>query len=212
LRPEPGLEGWLLEGDGRVTVTGDGTIRVESLPGGGAHPAATLWLPDVVPAEFRMTYDFKAIDQVGYNILLVAGQGADGEDVAAWSRSATWDSYAYAGRLRAYTISYSRGPTGTSGMRKLWAPKGDVEKDEMDPVVSSAADPCPEPGLLHHMMLTKEGARIRFEVDGALVHDYTDDGAYGPVLVGGRVGLRNFAYPKTVEYADIRIEPFAGGS
>jgi hypothetical protein len=188
---QQGLQGWLLEGDGAARATEAGTILVESFPAGTNNPSCTLWSPQPIRGDFHLSFDFRA-------------EGLKGEDVLAWSRSATWDSYAYMKRMRLYTVSYSRGDTGTSGLRKIWAPPFDCPKEQMDPQVSVSRDGCPEMNRWYHVELIKEGSRVRFLNDGQTIHDWTDDGTLGPVLTSGRIGLRSFCKWKKVEYAKVQ--------
>lgn len=209
LDPQQGLQGWSLEGDGRAQVTAEGNLRVESFPGGTSNPSCTLWCPQPTAGDFHLSFDFRAIDGPGWNIVFFCAAGLQGEDVLTWSRSATWDCYAYMKRMRLYTVSYSRGDTGTSGLRKIWAPPFDCPREQMDPQVSVGTDGCPETNRWYHVELIKQGSRIRFLNDGVTIHDWTDDGQQlGPVLCAGRIGLRSFCKWKTVEYAHIRaVEP-----
>ena len=203
--PAKGLDDWLLEGDGRASVTDSGAIRVESYENGTTNPACSLWCPQVFDGAYHVSFDFKALDIEGWNIIMLCAEGVNGEDVLSWSRSATWYSYAYTRCMRLYTISYSRGDTGQSGIRKLWAPAHECERREMAPLVSEGQDRCTELGKTYHLEVLKQGNRIRVLADGQTIHDYRDDGTYGAPLGRGRLALRNYTSPKRVEYTNFRV-------
>jgi len=203
--PERQMADWLLEGDGLARVTEAGAIYVESFETNGPTPSCTLWCRQSFEGDIRIRFDFRALDINGWNIFFLCAAGVDGEDILDWSRSATWATYAWHGRMRLYTVSFSRGDTGASGMRKLWAPSHECDRAGMVPLVSQAPDPCPEVGRIYSLEVLKQAHRIRLLVDGQCVHDYTDDGTFGPPLEKGRFAFRSFTRPKKVEYSNIRV-------
>ena len=63
----------------------------------------------------------------------------------------------------------------------------------------------PVVNLIYAWSLLKKGADIRFAINDLEVLRFHDDGAqYGPLLGGGRVGLRQLA-PMIGEYANLRV-------
>ena len=75
-------------------------------------------------------------------------------------------------------------------------------------MAAQGADPIPdaadadEPYILS---LLKRGPEVRFAVNGLEVLSFLDDGkTYGPLLGGGKIGLRQLA-PMAGEYADLSV-------
>lgn len=60
-------------------------------------------------------------------------------------------------------------------------------------ILSSVPDPVAGTGRWHRLAFARHGARLLFFADGALVQEYHDQGRRGPVLEGGRIGIRNWS-------------------
>jgi hypothetical protein len=53
--------------------------------------------------------------------------------------------------------------------------------------------------------LIKDGAHIQLQVDGKVIIDWTDVGSrYGPVLGGGKIGLRQMQWTQA-QYRNFRV-------
>jgi hypothetical protein len=198
---------WFLEGDGRIEIASDGALRLSTvdtkLVWPKTPPCCTLWLKEKLPDEYLIEYDFALEDGSGASIAFIDAQGVMDADIFSWSRSAGWEGYADLGLMRMYTLSFGRIDSPGVNMRKLWAPGGN---EEPSPIISTnPVDPCTEVGTYYHHRIEKSGNYILMTIDDEVIHEYTDDGAYGPPLQGGWFAVRNFRHARTTLWKNLVV-------
>ncbi|MBI3972365.1 MAG: DUF1961 family protein [Chloroflexi bacterium] len=74
-------------------------------------------------------------------------------------------------------------------------------------LVATAADPIPSAEYAkppYHLRLVKWGPVVRFWINDLPVPAWEDDGAYGPPVGAGKVGLRQMS-PMVGRYANLRV-------
>ena len=198
---------WFLEGDALARVTDAGAIRLETIDLGHGVSAGTLWLKRTLPESYHVGFDFTWREGVGASIFFASAVGVH-EDIFSWSRSGSWFSYVCTRRMRLYTLSFCKaGDEAVSGLRKVWSPPPPASGQELCPRVVEAPDPCTERERIYHIDVRKYGNVISLAVDGQTLCAYEDDGErYGPVLGEGRVAIRSFSKPKTIEVSNFVIE------
>jgi len=196
---------WILEGPGRVEIR-NGWLYMESKkPTENGH--IVLWNKRDFPDSFLAEWEFSPAYEEGLCIVFFAAKGRQGEDLfdpALPPRDGTFRQY-IKGAINAYHISYFRNirqPTGQCNLRKNFGFY----------LVSIGKDPIlPRGGLgPYRLTLFKRGAHIQFGIDGRLIIDFVDDGqTYGPVLGGGKIGLRQMA-PTKAYYDNFRVYAVRG--
>jgi Domain of unknown function (DUF1961) len=201
------LENWFLEGDGEAKLTTEKEIRLTTIDTGKKWPATppscTLWYRSKLPESYSITFDFLCESGAGCNIVFIDAQAVNNSDIFSWSRSGGWEGYAFLRRMKMYTMSFNRIESEGVNMRKLWAPEGN---DDPNPLISqNSIDPCGKINTSYHMVIEKQDGRIQFIVDDQVIHDYRDDGTFGPPLNGGHFAIRNFRHPKSVLISNLKI-------
>ncbi|MBA3708501.1 MAG: DUF1961 family protein [Planctomycetes bacterium] len=84
-----------------------------------------------------------------------------------------------------YHCSLFRGGTGRTNLRRTGP--------GLKMLSTVTPDACAELGRTYRVELLKLGSMVQVLVDGRLIHAYVDVGTYGPVLTGGRFGIRHFS-------------------
>jgi len=101
----------------------------------------------------------------------------------------------------AYHYSMHRG-TNTCHMRRVGTGLFMLAQEQ--------EDPCDATGGKYHLKVVKRDRLIVLLVDGKMAHSYVDVGAYGPVLAGGRFGIRHFGPPLRARYDNIVVRGIVG--
>ncbi|NOZ20646.1 MAG: DUF1961 family protein [Planctomycetes bacterium] len=215
------LDAYFLEGQGKVSITNDGMLCIET------KTPTVLWIKKEFPGDVRIDFDAMTPDKKARAILMFLAKGAKGESIFTWKRKGDYHEYAMDEKMVLYTIGMLRGFTkGVSNFRKLGARtkpewkmlalgrRGEVSKKERKrinadfqkgTIMNGALDGC-ELGKVQHITCIKKGAKIKYFADGKLVHDITDDGAFGgKPLEGGFIGFRNFGKGTKVFYDNIVV-------
>jgi len=218
------LETWFLDGQGRMSITDDGKLCVFT------ETPTVAWMKKRFPGDVRIEFDAMTPDEKARAILFFLADGRNGESIFEWERKGDYGEYAFEGRMMLYTIGMLRGFTGKpSNLRKLggtvkpeWQKlgirKGDpgfpvpreerrrINKDFQKCTIVTGADDGCKLNTWHHFVCEKRGARITFRVDGAIIHDWTDDGSFGgKPIKRGAIGFRNFARNTRVYYDNVRV-------
>ncbi|MCZ8511082.1 DUF1961 family protein [Paenibacillus filicis] len=201
------LEGFRMEGPGEMTFP-HGRLRLESRlgPSEGLKANFVLWCPVVFPDRIAISWEFRPVREPGLAMLFFAASGAGGKDLfdpALAPRDGQYEQYHH-GEMNAYHAAYFR--RALKEERALHV--CNLRKSYGLHLVAQGADPIPgaedavEP---YRISLIKNGASIRFLINELPIFDWTDDGeAYGPVLGGGRIGLRQLA-PMIGDYAHLQV-------
>lgn len=229
------ISDWKLEGNGEVhiaepdkafvTPADAGHLHLRTYHCGPGRKATTVWLKELLlPPNFRIewTHRSTAIDGNAMLIFnaLPLGLADLFEDARPDARYCDLGSY---GKMICHTVGFHRGAYGRpSVLRKLgghvpdyWGQMSWTGPRQQEYETTTTLSSQPEPltpydrGKTHTYALAHEGARIRFWVNGQLLHDITDHGQYSHYkdpLVGGRMAFRNFGGYADDFYARVRIE------
>lgn len=208
LASPPDVSGFRMEGQGVVSFP-EGRLRLENGMDPEAGQAANFvyWCPEVFPGDLAVSWEFKPLREPGLAILFLAAEGAGGKDLFDPSlspRTGIYDQYHH-GEMNAFHISY---------FRRKWQEERqfhtcNLRKSYGFHLVAQGADPIPgvedaaeEP---YRMLAVKQGGRIAFYINELPIFSWEDDGTtYGPLLEGGRIGLRQMA-PLLAEYSNLRV-------
>lgn len=201
------VAGFRLEGEGALTFPMK-RLRLESTLSAeeGQKANLVLWCPETFPADLAVSWDFRPLKEPGLAILFFAAQGAGGKDLFDPSlppRTGEYEQYHH-GAMDAFHISY---------FRRMWTEERqfhtcNLRKSYGFHLVAQGADPLPDvPDMNgpYRMLVLKQGARVTFAINGLVLFTWEDDGSsYGPLLAGGRIGLRQMA-PLIAEYGDLIV-------
>ncbi len=201
------LKDFVLEGKAVMTFPG-GRLRLENVESASAGQKANyvLWCKKEFPADFQLEIDFRPLREPGLAMLFFSASGRNGEnlfDASLAPRTGEYPQYHH-GDINAFHLSFFRRKEPdersfhTCNLRKSYGFY----------LVAQGADPLPDADdadRLYTLSLRKEGADIRFGVEGLEVLHFADDGVtFGPPLGGGCIGLRQLA-PMAGEYTRLRI-------
>ncbi|MEW6358664.1 MAG: DUF1961 family protein [Planctomycetota bacterium] len=215
------LDAYLLEGEGKASVSDDGRLCIET------KTPTVLWIKQEFPGDVRMDFDAMTPDAKTRAILMFLAKGAGGESIFSWERKGDYNEYAMDGKMVLYTIGMLRGFTkGESNLRKLGAlfkpewkllalsRKDEVSKEERKrinddfqkgTIMGGAMDGC-DLSKVQHITCIKKGTQIQYLTDGKVVHDVSDDGSFGgEPLKGGWIGFRNFGKDTKVFYDNLIV-------
>jgi hypothetical protein len=199
---------WVMEGGG-IAQWADGYLRLSA-----KHYTETrskietdhlvYWLKRDFPADLAIAWDFRfpdwKISPNGLAIIFFCARGAKGEDIfdpRLAKRDGIFKNY-HSGDINCYHISYFAGQRGSANVRKN---AGFHLVASGDDLVSRGG-----PEKWHHLSLMRFGATIELCVDGRQCVAWTDDGkTYGPVLDGGKLGLRQQNDLRHGDYTNLRV-------
>ncbi len=201
------LDDFLLEGKAVATFP-EGRLRLENAESAAIGQKANyvLWCKKVFPADFLLEISFRPLREPGLAMLFFSASGREGQDLFDPSLAARTGEYVqyHHGDINAFHLSFFRRKEPderrfhTCNLRKsygFW-------------LVAQGADPIPDVRDAdgpYTLTLLKQGPEVRFAVNGLEVLTFRDDGAtWGPLLGGGRIGLRQLA-PMIGEYANLRV-------
>jgi len=207
LASEADLKDFLLEGRALITFP-EGRMRLENAESAAIGQKANyvLWCRESFPADLVIEVDFRPIREPGLGMLFFSASGRNGEDLfdpRLAPRTGEYVQYHH-GDINAFHLSYFRRKEKdersfhTCNLRKSYGFY----------LVAQGADPIPDADDadgFYQLRLIKRGAKIRFAINDLEVLQFTDDGeSYGPLLGGGKIGLRQLA-PMIGEYANLRV-------
>ncbi len=173
---------WIVEGTGTVEADGGALVLREDADGRGM----VVWLKRPVSETFDWVFDVSFSNNRCIGVFFFAATGPDGMDVLHPSLSRTGDYEEYLrGHVNTYSVSLHR--YWPDGRRN---PGSNIRRNPGAHIIASAPDPAIEAGVTYRVNVSKRGAHIRTEVDGVSLHDVTDDGSFGPIWQGGKVGFR----------------------
>ena len=207
LSNEASLREFVLEGKAVATFP-EGCLRLENAESAALGQKANyvLWCKKTFPADMLLEIDFRPIREPGLAMLFFSASGRDGRDLFDPSlapRTGEYGQYHH-GDINAFHLSFFRRKEKdersfhTCNLRKSYGFY----------LVAQGADPIPDADDadgFYTLSLLKQGADVRFAINGLEVLSFHDDGAeYGPLLHGGCIGLRQLA-PMVGEYANLRV-------
>lgn len=201
------MDDFMLEGKALIGFP-DGRLRLENAESAqlGQKANYVLWCKKEFPADFLLEIDFRPVREPGLAMLFFAASGRGGRDLFDPSLAPRTGEYIqyHHGDIDAFHLSFFRRKEKderafhTCNLRKSYGFY----------LVAQGADPIPDVADaegFYALSLLKKGADIRFAINDLEVLRFHDDGAqYGPLLGGGRVGLRQLA-PMIGEYANLRV-------
>lgn len=186
--------GWKMEGPAELKFE-EGWMHMQSPNEAGHH---VLWCPEDFPENFIAEWEVQNHHpDAGLCIVFFAAKSVKGNEIFDASipvRNGVFKQYTK-GAINNYHISYyangeNQPERGTANLRKN---KGfhKVQAGELGIPVNSVA--------VHHMRLCKYKGQITLYIDDRKVIDWTDNGQFGNVLAGGKIGFRqmkwtHFAY------------------
>ncbi|GMV81755.1 MAG: hypothetical protein AMXMBFR7_29390 [Planctomycetota bacterium] len=205
------LEDWKLEGNGELLKADDGALLVRTFHCGPGRRAVNVWLKALeLPEAYRVAWRFRS-DAAAGNAMLMFNARPLGlshlfEDPRPDARYCDLAGY---GKMVLHTLGFHRAVYGQpSNLRKLgghvpaaWGqaeyPGAAWQEMNRDTTMSSTAEPltAADLGREQSYALEHTPGRVRAWLNGALLHDWTDGGAYAHFkepLRGGKIGLRNF--------------------
>lgn len=198
---------FLLEGKALMSFP-NGCLRLENAESAelGQKANYVLWCKKEFPADMLLEIDFKPVREPGLAMLFFSASGRSGQDLFDPSLAPRTGEYVqyHHGDINAFHLSFFR--------RKEKAERSfhtcNLRKSYGFYLVAQGADPIPDADDadgFYTLSLLKQGADVRFAINGLEVLTFHDDGAqYGPPLGGGRIGLRQLA-PMIGEYANLRV-------
>ena len=198
------MEGWVMEGPG-VTAFEDGWMKMASEEADSASKEGHIvyWCPGDFPESFVAEWEMRITSKSGLCIVFFSARGLNGEDIFDPSlpkRTGIFRQY-HTGAISCYHISYYASTPSSPGRIT-----SNMRKNSGFYLVANGP-PGIEPGsdAVHAVRLIKDAAHIQLQVDGKVIIDWTDDGKrYGPVLGGGKIGLRQMQW--TVgQYRNFRV-------
>ena len=207
LASEADMKGFVLEGKARMSFP-EGRLRLENAESAekGQKANYVLWCGERFPADFLMEITFKPIREPGLAMLFFAAGGRNGEDLFdphLAPRTGEYVQYHH-GDINAFHLSFFRRKEKdersfhTCNLRKSYGFYLTAQGADPIPDIADVAEP-------YRLSLLKKGREIRFAVNELEVLRFTDDGeTWGPLLGGGRIGLRQLA-PMIGEYADWKV-------
>ena len=201
------MDDFMLEGKALIGFP-DGRLRLENAESAqlGQKANYVLWCKKEFPADFLLEIDFRPVREPGLAMLFFAASGRGGRDLFDPSLAPRTGEYIqyHHGDIDAFHLSFFRRKEKderafhTCNLRKSYGFY----------LVAQGADPIPDVADaegFYALSLLKKGADIQFAINDLEVLFFHDDGAqFGPLLGGGRVGLRQLA-PMIGEYANLRV-------
>jgi hypothetical protein len=180
---------WTLEGNARVR-SGDGRLNVVTADEKAGEPAATLWwrepLPKDVLIEFTAGADLPVENNAANLSLMLGAREVDGSPYRG-GRSGAYSEYKnIPNYLLALTGGFQEG-----GSR--------VHRNPGFTRLAENPEARSEPGRVYRVRVAIAGGRIRYWLDGRLVHDVQD----AHPLDGGHFALRTRR--SRVWWSDLRI-------
>lgn len=151
----------------------------------GGDGTMNLWSRFQVEGSFMVEFDYMPLESPrGGTMFQMCGQHPAPNSDFDFMCTASWGGMSYyMFGVRCYHFSF--GVTGREcRLRKT---------GEGFYILSDAPDPVAELDRWHRLAFAKDGNRILFIADGRLVQEYFDEGHQGPVLEGGRIGIRNWS-------------------
>ena len=207
LAKEADLEGFVLEGKAKMTFPEE-RLRLENAESAAIGQKANyvLWCGETFPSDFLMEISFRPIREPGLAMIFFAASGKKGEDLFSDGLAVRTGEYVqyHHGDINAFHLSFFRRKEPdersfhTCNLRKSYGFYLTAQGADPIPDVQDATAP-------YMLSLLKKGDRVRFAINGLEVLCFSDDGkTWGPLLGGGKIGLRQLA-PMIGEYSDWKV-------
>jgi hypothetical protein len=198
------MDGWVMEGSG-VTAFEDGWMKMASKQADSAAKEGHIvyWCPRDFPESFVAEWETRITSESGLCIVFFAARGLNGEDIfnpGLPKRTGVFRQY-HSGAISCYHISYYASTPSSPGRIT-----SNLRKNSGFHLVANGP-PGIEPGsdTVQALRLIKDAAHIQLQVEGKVIIDFTDDGQRcGPVLGGGKIGLRQMQWTDAL-YRNFRV-------
>ncbi|QYY35230.1 DUF6250 domain-containing protein [Ruficoccus sp. ZRK36] len=170
---------WTSESQGAQIETAEGGLKISTPPENPKKLGTTVWLNEKLPADVLIHINVKTLTTGDFNAcnlnLFLHAKEADGSDLV-FGRSGAYPDYH---QIPNYIFTF------VGGDMKGWA------RVRRDPGFNKIAesDARTARGKDYQITVLKVDGRLRYWVDGQLIHDVTDP----EPLDGGQFGLRTWA-------------------
>ena len=208
---------WVPEGPVKVSAN-DRALELAS--SGGLEDHFTFWCPEKFDDRIRVSWDFSPRSEPGLAMLFFGAAAASPQlntnggsdtktsndgifDKSLALRNGAYPQY-HTGDIRTLHVSY---------FRRRWEGERafhtcNLRKSPGFHLVAQGADPLPPVadarGAFYRIEVIKDGADIRFYIDGLQLFTWTDDATTGPMINGGRIGFRQMA-PLVARYRNLEV-------
>lgn len=194
------LDQWRKEGSGTVTISADSQMVITDSAGSAG---TAVWCLIDAEENFELEYETGFNDSSGLAILYLCTAGIQHEDMFTElpPRNGSMAEYANS-PLRDYQISYHSFDAGIHyNYTKIRKNPGGLLLSNIE------EDPCIE-SRIYYINIIKISNRIQVYVDGQLIHDVKDKGAFGhSVYLDGKFGFWTQGWEKesTVTINHVRL-------
>lgn len=207
LSSEKDIKDFILEGNADISFEG-GVMRLSNRSSSeGQKSKFVLWCPKVFPADIKIEWEFRPVQEPGLAMLLFAAKPRTGGgsifDKELRERTGEYEQY-HSGDINTFHLSYFRRKEAyersfhTCNLRKSYGAY----------LVTQGADPLPdasEDAQWYQMEVVKRGARVSFYINELKIFEFYDDGmTFGDILTGGNIGFRQVS-PMVAEYRNFRV-------
>ncbi|MDQ0257350.1 hypothetical protein J2S74_004808 [Evansella vedderi] len=208
LSNDESVKDWQLEGKAKLSFN-EKRLQIENeldpdVYGDDAH--WVFWCPVNFPDRISITWDFYPIREPGLCMMFFSALGRNGEDLfdpQLPKREGKYPQY-HSGGINALHLSYFRHKHKDERAFRTC----NLRKSYGFHLVSQGADPLPpvEDAISpYHMKLIKYDAIVQFHINDLPLLEWEDDGrAYGPILGGGKIGIRQMA-PMVAAYHNLAV-------
>ena len=194
------LDQWRKEGPGSVVISPDSEMVITDSSG---NEGTAVWCLTDVDENFHLEYEIGFNDSSGLSLLFLCAAGIKYEDMFSDLPARNGSITEYANPpLRNYQISYHSFDEGQHyNHTKIRKNPGNLLLSNIE------EDPCIE-SRNYYINVIKISNRIQMYVDGQLVHDVKDKGAFGhSVYLDGKFGFWTQGWEKesTITIAHVRL-------
>ncbi len=178
---DKGLHNWLIEGKGKTEIVGGELHVAETSESNGI----LIWTNREFSGDFQLEYEVDIPETIGMNSVIICAQRIKEENVFTEIPLPTENlDEIVQEKTRSYQISFH-----SYSLDGQHIPGSKLRKNPGHLLLSYAAnDPCQE-NRRYLIDVAKTGSRIRFFVDGNIVHDVRDKGGFGPIYMKGKTGF-----------------------
>ncbi len=174
----------------------------------GIHGNFLFWCNEHFPDNIAIRWQFKPLTDNGLAMVWLATHGRNGKDLFDPSlppRDGDYPQY-HSGAIEGLHISYFRRNLGESSFRTC-----NLRKSYGFHLVAQGGDPLPDviyANKFYQLEVMKQGAYLRFAMEGVVLFDWFDDENHGPILSGGKIGFRQMA-GLIAEYRNLEVYTLA---
>ncbi|WP_155840138.1 DUF1961 family protein [Butyrivibrio sp. MC2021] len=197
---EKDIKDFVLEGQADISFKG-GVMRLSG------DSKFVLWCPSVFPADIRIEWEFRPIQEPGLAMLFFAAKPRSGPgsifDSSLSPRTGEYEQY-HSGDINAFHLSYFRRREPSERSFHTC----NLRKSVGAYLVGQGADPIPDASMdaeWYRMTVIKRGARVSFLINNLSILEFYDDGmTFGDILTGGNIGFRQLPF-MVAEYRNLKV-------